>query len=351
MRYVPEARGELTGPLDAILRGESLDAGRAEALMHALTDPEADPRAAAAVLAGLRARGETGAELIGFARAMRSLARRPQIVRLRPLLDVVGTGGDGSGSLNISTGVALLTAACGQPVVKHGNRAVSSRSGSADVLEKLGLPLPLDEDLTGRCLERLGFTFLYAPHYHPAMKAIAGLRRALAVRTVFNMLGPLTNPAEPELLLMGAYDPSAAKLLAEALSGLPITRAFVVHGDPGWDEATTAGPFLLLDVRPGEVRADVRAPEDFGLARSPVEPLLGADAEHNAAALRRSLGDNEAGAFRDTLLLGASLALELAGLASGPRDGVELARAALEDGRAARLIEELGAFGSREGAA
>jgi anthranilate phosphoribosyltransferase len=350
MRYVPEARGDLTGPLDAILGGQTLDTDGAERLMHALTDAEADPRVAAAVLAGLRARGETGTELVGFARAMRALARRPPIPRGRPLLDVVGTGGDGSGSLNISTGVALLTAACGQPVVKHGNRAVSSRSGSADVLEKLGLPLPLDETAAARCLEQLGFTFLYAPHYHPSMKAIAGVRRALGVRTVFNLLGPLTNPAEPELLLMGAYDRAAARLLAEALSGLPIIRAFVVHGEPGWDEATTAGPFLLLDVRPGTVAEAIGTPEAFGLPRAPADALLGADAEHNAAAMRRAFAGEE-GAFRDTLLLGASLALQLAGTAPTPREGVEIARAALADGRASRLLERIGASGSSEGAA
>jgi anthranilate phosphoribosyltransferase len=350
MRYVPEDQGALTGPLDAILRGERLGADDAEALMIALTDAEADPRAAAAVLAGLRARGETGAEVLGFARGMRALARRPKLATHGPLLDVVGTGGDGSGSLNVSTGVALLTAACGQPVVKHGNRAISSRSGSADVLEKLGLPLPLDEEAAGRCLERLGFTFLYAPHYHPAMKAIAGVRRALRVRTVFNLLGPLTNPAEPELLLMGAYDPDAAALLAEALSGLPIRRAFVVHGEPGWDEATTAGPFLLFDVRPGSVSRQTRAPEDFGLPRSPVEPLLGGDAAHNAEALERALA-GEPSPFLDTLLLGASLTLELAGLAGSPEDGVAIARAALAEGRGRDLLDGLSEAGREEGAA
>lgn len=336
--------------LESILSGESLSAAEAEQLMVALTDAESDPVLAAAVLAALRTRGESGAEVLGFARAMRGLARKPAIDAGGPVLDVVGTGGDGSGSLNISTGVALLAAACGQKVVKHGNRAVSSRSGSADVLEELGLPMPLYEQAARECFEKTGFTFLFAPHYHPAMKAIAGVRRSLGVRTVFNMLGPLTNPAEPELFLMGAYSESAARLLADALAGLDIARAFVVHGEPGWDEATTAGEFLLLDVRPGAVGELRRAPEEYGLPRCAPGALLGGDAVHNAAAIREALSGEE-GPFLDTLLLGASLAFELAGRVNDPREGVRLAREHVRSGDGARFLEGLARAAREEGAA
>ena len=183
--------------LEQLLERRHLSEAQAGTLLVALTDPELSPAVAGAVLAALRSKGVTPDEVRGFANAMRSLARHPHISAGTPTVDIVGTGGDGSGSLNISTGAALLAAACGVRVVKHGNRAISSRSGSADLLEALGLKLPLDEQAAGRCLDATGFTFLFAPHYHPALKALAPVRAALGVRTVFNMLGPLTNPAEP----------------------------------------------------------------------------------------------------------------------------------------------------------
>ena len=190
-------------------------------------------------------RQEFADELRGFASAMRELARRPAVdpaLQARAI-DIVGTGGDASGSVNISTGTALLVAACGLPVIKHGNRSISSRSGSADVLEQLGLPLPLDETRAGACLTATGFTFLFAPHYHPAMKEIAPVRRALGVRTVFNLLGPLTNPAEPPFGLIGAYSHDAARLMAETLAGMPIQRVFVVHGEKSdWQFQQTVSP-------------------------------------------------------------------------------------------------------------
>ncbi len=198
---------------------------------------------------------------------MRKLALRPHVPARLQTIDIVGTGGDGSNSLNISTGTAIVTAACGIPVVKHGNRSVSSRAGSADVLAALGLRMPLDERDAASCLEATGFTFLFAPYYHPAMKAVAPIRAALGVRTVFNILGPLSNPARPPYHLLGAFSLETAQLMAEAISGLEIERAFVVHGAAGWDEPTTVGPFTLFDVRPGSVSVETRVPEDFGLAR------------------------------------------------------------------------------------
>jgi anthranilate phosphoribosyltransferase len=327
--------------LDSLLDGTSLSESEAHALMMRLASGEMPAALAGAFLAGLRAKGETADEIRGFATAMRELAVQPRIPDGAPIVDTVGTGGDGSGSLNLSTGTGLLAAAAGARVVKHGNRSVSSRSGSADMLESLGMPLPLDETAAVACLEATGFTFLFAPAYHPAMKAVVPVRGALAVRTVFNMLGPLTNPAAPPFQLIGAWSLGAAKLMADALAGMAIERAFVVHGAPGWDEATPVGEFRLYDVRPGEVRQSVRKPADYGLANCRAEDLAGGDAEHNARELRRVFDGEDRGAHRDALLMGASLVLEVQGAAEGPRAGVRAAAAALDDGRAAGLLERM----------
>jgi anthranilate phosphoribosyltransferase len=262
-------------------------------------------------------------------------------------IDIVGTGGDASGSVNLSTGTSLLVAACGLPVIKHGNRSISSRSGSADVLEQLGLPLPLDEARAGACLAATGFTFLFAPHYHPAMKAIGPVRQALGVRTLFNVLGPLTNPAAPPYMLVGAYSEPMAELMAGALAGLPgVRRAFVVHGAGGWDEPTPIGPFTLFEVQGGTVRRSVRTPADYGLATCTAEDLAGGDAAANAAAMRAVLEGRDRGPHRDALCLGTSLALEAAGVASSPADGLARAAAAIDDGRAASVLRAIAAFGA-----
>jgi anthranilate phosphoribosyltransferase len=334
---------ELSRILERLLCGHDLAEAEAGELLVALTREDLDPALAAALLVALRAKGETAAELRGFASAMRALARRPEIRVDGPLLDIVGTGGDGSGSLNLSTGASLLAAACGIPVAKHGNRSISSRSGSADVLEALGLHLPADEFAAAACLQRHGYTFLFAPYFHPAMKSLAPVRRALGVRTVFNMLGPLTNPAAPPYLLLGAFSAEAARRMAEALAGVAgLERAFVVHGEPGWDEATPVGPFLLMDVRPGSVRETSRDPADWGLPRCSPEALAGGDAAYNAARLRDVFSGSESGAHRDALLLGAALALELTGLVRDGEAALEAARQALGDGLAQALVEALG---------
>jgi anthranilate phosphoribosyltransferase len=327
--------------LDGLLDGNALSEQQAYALMHKLADGELPAALAGALLAGLRAKGETAEEIRGFAKAMRELAVHPRIPEGAPTVDTVGTGGDGSGSLNLSTGTGLLAAACGSRVVKHGNRSVSSRSGSADMLECLGMPLPLLEDAAVRCLEATNFTFLFAPAYHPAMKAVVPIRGALSVRTVFNVLGPLTNPAAPPFQLIGAYSKEAAKLMADALSGMPLERAFVVHGEPGWDEATPAGDFWLYDVRPGSVTETKRSPQDYGLRRCQPEELEGGDAAHNAKELTRVFTGDDKGAHRDALLMGVSLVLEVQGEAQDPVDGVKQAAAAIDDGRAEALLVKM----------
>ena len=332
----------LSATLEKLLDGVDLDEREAAGLLVDLTQEDLAPALAAALLAALRAKGETAAELRGFATAMRGLARRPEIRADGPLLDIVGTGGDGSGSLNLSTGASLLAAACGVPVVKHGNRSISSRSGSADMLEALGMRLPADERAAVACLEATGYTFLFAPYFHPAMKAVAPVRRAMGVRTVFNLLGPLTNPAAPPYLLLGAFSPAAARLMAEAMAGFEgLQRGFVVHGAPGWDEATPVGPFLLFEVSAGEVLETTRDPQDWDLSRCTAADLAGGDAAHNAMRLRAVFEGREQGAHLDALLLGTALALELTGLAADPAAAVGMARAALQDGRAAAMLVSL----------
>ncbi|MDX1404446.1 MAG: anthranilate phosphoribosyltransferase [Woeseiaceae bacterium] len=327
--------------LDHLLDGKPIDESQAYELMHALAAGDIDAALAGGLLAALRAKGETAEEIRGFATAMRELALRPAIPDGPPTVDSVGTGGDNSGSLNLSTGAGLLAAAAGARVVKHGNRSVSSQSGSADVLQALGMPLPLDEQMAIDCLAAINFTFLFAPAYHPAMKSIMPVRGALGVRTVFNMLGPLTNPSAPPYQVVGAFSKEAAKLMAHTLSGMPIERAFVIHGEPGWDEASPAGDFVLYDVHPGSVDEHVRSPEDYGVRRCPPEALRGADATHNAAELARVLNGEDRGAHRDALVMGASLVLEVCGASDDHASGIEMAAAAIDDGRSAAFLDAM----------
>jgi anthranilate phosphoribosyltransferase len=284
----------------------------------------------------------------GFAKSMRKLARRPLLPEGGPLVDMVGTGGDGSGSFNLSTGAALLVAAMGIRVAKHGTSSVSSRSGSADVIRALGLNLPLDETAAGECLGATGFTFFFAPHYHPAMKAVMPIRQALGVRTVFNILGPLSNPAEPDFHLIGAYHVDIAELMADTLAGMPLTRAYVVHGAAGWDEATPIGPFTLFDVTPGKVVRHTRSAEEFLLPPCSVEDLKGGDAAYNAEHLRAVLEGREQGAHRNALILQAALVLELLGKAPSAQDASHMALDAIESGAGRRFLERLTAFGAQQ---
>jgi len=206
--------------------------------------------------------------------------------------------------------------------------------------------LPLDEARAGACLEKTGFTFLFAPHYHPAMKSIAPVRQTLGVRTVFNVLGPLTNPAAPPFAIVGAFNETTAELMANALCGMPgLVRAWVVHGAKGWDEPTPLGPFVLFDVKAGRVERSQRTPEEYGLPRCDVTALTGGDASFNAAALNRVLRGEDRGAHRDALVMGAAIALECAGRVRSPREGVGLANAVIDDGQAATMLDRLKEFG------
>jgi anthranilate phosphoribosyltransferase len=335
---------ELSLLLEDLIARKNMSEQQAEKLLRKMAAEEIPDAMSGALLTALRMKGETGAELRGFANGMRSLALRPPIGERDDLVDCVGTGGDGSGSLNLSTGSALLAASCVAQVVKHGNRAVSSRCGSADVLEALGFELPVDGHAVASCLDTTGFTFLFAPTFHTATRALMPVRKSLGVHTVFNLLGPLVNPAKPPYMVIGAYSMAAARLLAEALSGMDIKRAFVIHGEPGWDEATPVGAFIRLEVTVGEIRECEIDPLDLGISRCRPEDLAGGNAVDNADALAGVLSGVDQGAHRDALLLGAGLVLEVCNHAETLDAGIELARQALGKGDAQRLLGRLRGF-------
>ena len=327
--------------LDQLLKGRDLSEAEAAALLEELTRETLPPALAGALLVALRTKGVTAPEVRGLAGAMRALARKPDLPPSPDAIDIVGTGGDASGSLNLSTGAALLTAACGLPVIKHGNRSISSKCGSADLIEALGLALPLDEDSAAECFRATGFTFLFAPYFHPAMKSLAPIRAALGVRTVFNLLGPLTNPAAPRYLLVGAFDAEAAKLMAETLAGTPLARAWVVHGAEGWDEATPLGPALCYEVESGKVTRRDIDPESHGIVRCAPADLAGADAAHNLRELMRVFRGEDQGAHRSALLLQTGMALTLAGRVPSIDAGIARARETLSCGAALAWLERL----------
>jgi len=326
--------------VEKIVSGVDLTEAEARELLSELTDPELDQVLAAAALAGLRTKGETADELRGFALGLRELAVRPDIPNDVPAVDVVGTGGDGSGSFNLSTGSALVTAAAGVPVIKHGNRSISSQSGSADVLAALGMSVPWDAAKAGETFAATGFTFLFAPAYHPAMKSIAPVRNALGLRTIFNMVGPLANPATPPFHVIGVFSLDGARMVADTLAGMPMERAFVIHGEPAWDEPTPVGPYQLFEVTPGSVQHSTEDPADFGFPRCEAEDLAGGDASFNARELRKVL-QGEHGPHRDALVLGASLALRVTGTADSPAEAIASAASAIDSGRALALVDSL----------
>ena len=329
--------------LNLLLDGVDLGEDDARRLLAELTSGEMSPAVAGAVLGALRVKGETSEEVRGFAMGLRERATDPGLGDISDTVDIVGTGGDNSGSLNLSTGAAIVAAACGQRVVKHGNKAVSSKSGSADVLTAIGLEIPLADGQARRCLKETGFTFLFAPYHHPAMGHVAPVRAALGARTIFNLIGPLANPAGAPFAVIGAPSPDIARTLAAALSGMPLQRALVVHGADGWDEPTPVGPYLILDVAPGSVLESWEDPLDLGIDRCRPTSLIGGDAAHNAAALHDVLS-GEHGSHRDALVLGASLALRVTGREQSPQQAVIKAASAIDDGSALGVYERLATF-------
>ena len=327
--------------LETLLSHKDIGENSAYNLMTELAEGVVAPPLAGALLTALRLKGESAGEVRGFARAMRDVAIPVSLDPEQATIDIVGTGGDGSNSFNLSTGTALLSAAAGLKVAKHGNRSVSSKSGSADVLEALGITLAADAAAVIDLLNKHNFAFLFAPFFHPAMKNIAPVRQALGIRTVFNILGPLTNPAQPTHYLLGAFSSEMAKLMAGALSGMNIERAFVIHGCNGWDEPTPVCPFEMYDVTANSIQFTTRDPQEFGIPKCSGEDLRGGTAEHNAKSLLNVFENKDQGAHRDALMLGTALALELAGDATDIEQGVQQAKETIETGTAVEFIRNL----------
>ena len=323
-----------------LLNGRDLDAAQAEALMDRVMTGSLDQAQLGAMLGALRVKGVTAAELGGFARSMRSRSVPVTAACVDRAVDTCGTGGDGQGTFNISTAAALVAAAAGAPVAKHGNRAVSSRCGSADVLEALGVNLELAPAALGRLLDEVGIAFLFAPRHHPAMRHAIPVRQSLGVRTVFNLLGPLTNPAGVRRQLLGVYDHELLDIMVGALAELGAERVLVVHGHDGQDEFALTGETTVTELHEGVITRSVVRPEDVGLERCSAGQLAGGDAANNARLIIDILA-GETSARTDAVLLNAGGALVAAGLVGDLRAGVRQAREAVGDGRARRLLDDL----------
>jgi len=333
---------EIREAIARLVERHDLTAEEAEEVMGQVMRGEATPAQIGGFLIALRMKGETVEEIAGFARAMRRHALSVQTRRV-PVVDTCGTGGDRSGTFNISTTAAFVVAGAGLPVAKHGNRSVSSHCGSADVLEALGVNLNLSPEAVARCVDEIGIGFLFAPRFHPAMKHAIGPRREMGVRTVFNVLGPLTNPAGAQVQVLGVYDPSLTETLAGVLGSLGCQAAFVVHGADGLDELSTTGPNRVAQLDNGSIRSYVLDPTDFGLPRAPISALRGGDAAENAAIVRSVL-QGEPGPRRDVVLLNAAAALVAGGCAADMREGLHLAARSIDSGAALEKLEALIAF-------
>jgi anthranilate phosphoribosyltransferase len=325
--------------LERLLAGKDLGAQATEECFAALMAGEWSEPEQAAFLVALRAKGETAAEVAAAARVLRSFAV-PVATTRAPLVDTCGTGGDGAHTLNLSTGAALVAAACGVAVAKHGNRSVSSRCGSADVMEALGVPLEIEPEQLGSLLDAEGFAFLFAPRLHPTMRAVMPVRRALGVRTVFNLLGPLSNPAGVRRQVVGVYSAAVMTLVAGALAELGAEHAWVVHGTDGLDELSVCAPTQVIEVRGGRVAGEFMVePETLGIKRASQADLVGSDAAENAKRLRSILAGEERSSAADAVALGAAAALVVAGSARDLAAGFAAARSCLDRGAAAAKLD------------
>jgi anthranilate phosphoribosyltransferase len=346
----------ITEALRVLVDRKDLSRIEAAAAMEAIMSGAATNAQIAAFLTALRMKGETVEELIGFAQVMRQKA-----VKVRPLasevvaatgtdremlIDTAGTGGDASGTFNVSTATAFVVAGAGLKVAKHGNRSVSSLCGSADVVETLGINIELPPAKIARCVDEVGIGFLYAPLLHTAMKHVMAARREMGIRTVFNMLGPLTNPAGANAQVIGVYSDALTEPLARVLAELGTLRAFVVHGADGLDEISNTGPSHISEVHEGVVRSSTVRPEDFGLPRASIQDLRGGDREENAEIIRQVLA-GEAGPRRDIVLMNAAAALVVGGKARDFKEGVALAAQSIDSGAAAAKLAGLVALSQR----
>ena len=325
--------------IEKLRRQEDLTTAEAAGAMAAIMRGEAAPAQIAGLLVGLAMKGERPSELVGLAQTMRANAVAVP-AQPGPVFDTCGTGGDRSGSFNISTAAAIVMAACGTRVAKHGNRSVSSQCGSADVLEALGVNIQASPDVAARCLTEVGIAFFFAPTFHPAMKHAAQARKDLGVRTAFNLLGPLTNPARPTRQIVGVPRPDLTELIARSLALLGSERAWVVHGADGLDELSTTGYTKVSECRNNAVQTFYVHPADFGLPKATPESLKGGDAKTNAAIVTAVL-DGVSGAPRDVVLLNTGAALFIAGQADTVRAGVARAAAAIDSRAAAGVLATL----------
>ena len=331
--------------LHRVAAHENLSPQEAHDAMLRILDGEATVPQVAAFLVALRMKGETADELTGFARALREKSHRVEVAldHGEPLLDTCGTGGDGAGTFNISTVAAFVIAGAGVRVAKHGNRSITGRCGSADLLEALGVWILADPRQVAESIRTVGIGFMFAPAHHPAMKHAQPARLELKMRTVFNLLGPLANPAGAQRQLIGAPSEHAAELMAGALAELGTERTFVVHGAGGLDEVSTAGPTVAFEVAGGAVTRHVWEPEDFGVARASLDELRGGDLARNVEIALAVL-DGEPGPHRDIVLVNAAAALVVAGRAAGLREGVAVASESIDSGAAIEKVQTLAGY-------
>lgn len=326
------------------MNGGALSRGEARQAMNAILAGSASTPQIAAFLAAIRVKEESVDEVLGFTESLRENAVHVDHgLGRQPVLDTCGTGGDDLGTINVSTLAAIVIAACGVPVAKHGNRSISSKCGSADLLEALGISILTDADRIAASIREVGIGFLFAPALHPAMKNALPARRELGIRTVFNVLGPLVNPAHANRQLVGAPSLKGAEIMSAVLSNLGLEHGLVVHGADGLDEISLSGPTHVFQVTPGSVSHHTLTPEDFGLRHAPLSALRGGDVAANAA-IARDLLDGAKGAMQDFVVLNAAAGLRIAGVVDSWTEGRELAASALESGAASRLVQQWGAW-------
>lgn len=324
--------------IETLVSGRSLTVEEAASVMEEIMEAKATPAQLAAFLTALRIKGETAEEIVGLASVMRSKATR--VVMAEPTIDIVGTGGDGSNTFNISTTAAFIAAGAGLKVAKHGNRAASSQCGSADVLEALDVRIKLNAEQVRRCIEEVGIGFMFAPVFHPAMKHAAGTRRDIGIRTVFNILGPLTNPAGAKVQVLGVADRALLEKMALAIKELGCYRALVVHGEDGLDEITIGGQTQVYEIRDDGIKTYSISPEDVGLTLAGLNSLRGGTVAENAAMLRSVL-TGAPGPRRDVVLMNAAAALLVGDKVDTVRQGVAMAGEIIDSGRATAKLEHL----------
>jgi len=332
---------EVREVLNRLVEKENLTRDETYRLFSSIMEGELTDVQIAGILVALRSKGETVDEIAGATEVLREKSRKvPLREELRKrVVDTCGTGGDLKGTFNISTTVGLVVASCGVPVAKHGNRSVSSRCGSADILESFGVKIDLEPEQVARCIEELGFGFMFAPKFHPAMASVVRPRKELGIRTIFNVLGPMTNPAGAVRQLMGVYDERLTEKLAEVLLKLGTERAFIVHGKDGTDEITISDATKVTEIKNGEIKSYTVTPEDFGLLRAPFSEIKGGESlEENREIVRRVLTGEEKGAKRDVVALNAGFALVAGGRVEKVEEGIEMAVKAMDEGRPYELL-------------